>query len=107
MIGWKLRIFCKLRNFGPVLIFLHQSLTLYLPVVQLVCRVRKEVPRIQCGSTSLAIQPLQLEDLIEVHQNTKMEGEENRIKATKISVKFKIGFRILDSVEYLRAGSIY
>ena len=77
---------------------MEYTLALYLPVVQLVCRVRKEVPRIQCGSTSLAIQPLQLEDLIEVHQNTKMEGEENRIKATEISINFKEGFQKLDSV---------
>ena len=49
-----------------------------LPVFQPVCRVRRVVPRIRCGSTSLAIPRPRLKDLIAVHRNTKMR--EDRFK---------------------------
>ena len=66
----------------------------YLPVVQPICRARIKVPRIQCGSISLAIPLLLLEDLIEVHRSTKNERDENKIKVSQI-IKLQLSNEIL------------
>ena len=69
-----------------VIIF-EQKYVVKLPVFQPVCHVRRVVPRIRCGSTSLVIPRPRSKDLIAVHRNTKMTEEDNRVKVYRTIIR--------------------